>query len=446
MLKEMFIIKKYKQRYLPVIPVIVIIILVFLGSCNEKKQNNHSQHNATKQDTAALSVHRNNALDSVQVEVYTCSMHPQIIRNKPGKCPICGMDLVKKTTDNKKIDGIDLSTLLQPTNGYVISSIPVTTIQSSTENIEISALGNIAYDTREVGTISARVSGRIEKLYVRFRFQKVSAGQKIMDIYSPELLTAQQNLLFILKNDVNNISFMNAAKEKLLLLGMSTEQLQQVINTQKPFFTISVYSKYSGHIHEGAEVMNSKDNPGVMKDVAVVTEELSIKEGMYIQKSQSIFSVYNPARVWALLSIYADNQSLIKSGNQVQLTAETAPDKSFSGRVDFIEPFFRKENKTLSIRVYFNNTTLQLPVGSQVKAKILGNLQRADWLPKESIVSLGLDKVVFVKVPDGFMPHIVETGYTYNGKTQIFKGLAVKDSVALNAQFLMDSESFIKIK
>ena len=345
----------------------------------------------------------------------------------------------------KKVDKIDLSTVLEKTNGFVISSIPVTVLKTSAENIEINALGTIAYDTRNVGIISSRVSGRIEKLYVRFRFQKIDVGQKIMDIYSPELLIAQQNLLFLLKNDSENISFINAAKEKLLLLGMSNEQLQQVIKTQKSSFTISVYSKYSGHIHETEQIMNSKNIAGAMKDIGVTTEELSLKEGMYIKKGQSMFSVFNTSSVWALLNIYADNQSLIKRGNQVRLTAEVLPGIHFTGKVDFIEPFFRKENKTLSIRVYLNNS-LKLPVGSQVQATISANAPESNWLLKESIVSLGLDKVVFIKTLGGFIPRIVETGFTNNGKTQILKGLTLKDSVALNAQFLMDSESFIKIK
>jgi Cu(I)/Ag(I) efflux system membrane fusion protein len=444
----MYIDKKGDGGLLSLVVLLALATLVFISSCKGNKTTDHSQQQAIVQDTAeSLSAHHHQAGDSAKAEVYTCSMHPQIIGDKPGKCPICSMDLVKKFTDNKKLKGIDLSTLLKPTNGFVISSIPVTTIESSKENIEVDALGAVAYDTRQVGTISARVAGRIEKLYVRFRYQKIVVGQKIMDIYSPELLTAQQNLLFLLKNDAANTSFINTAKEKLLLLGISAEQLQQVIKTQKPSFTISVYSKYSGHIHEAAGVMNSgSNNPGAMKDINVTTEELSLKEGMYIQKGQSIFSVYNPSKVWALLNIYADNQGLIKRGNAVQLTAETSPDNSFTGRVDFIEPFFRKENKTLSVRVYFDNSKLQLPIGSQVKAKISGSPQNADWLPKEAIVSLGLDKVVFVKAPGGFMPHIVATGFSNNGKTQILNGLAVTDSVAQNGQFLMDSESFIKIK
>jgi Cu(I)/Ag(I) efflux system membrane fusion protein len=95
--------------------------------------------------------------------------------------------------------------------------------------------------------------------------------------------------------------------------------------------------------------------------------------------------------------------------------------------------------------VYFDNSKLQLPVGSQVKATISGRPKMANWLPKESIVSLGLDKVVFVKAPGGFIPHIVSTGFTNKGKTQIVDGLSFTDSVALNGQFLMDSESFIKL-
>ena len=132
----------------------------------------------------------------------------------------------------KKLEEVELESLLKPTNEFVISSVPVTSIQNREEQIEIEALGNIAYDTRQVGSISSRVSGRIEKLYVRYRYQKITKGQHVLDIYSPEMLTAQQNLLFLLKNDAANTSFINVAKEKLLLLGMSNQQLQQVIKTQ----------------------------------------------------------------------------------------------------------------------------------------------------------------------------------------------------------------------
>lgn len=378
--------------------------------------------------------------------VYTCPMHPEIVRDKPGICPICGMDLVKKETDNKKLGDTELASLLKPANEFVVSSIPVTTIEKRGEQIEIEALGNITYDTRQAGSISARVSGRIEKLYVRYRYQKITKGQHILDIYSPELLTAQQNLLFLLKNDATNTAFIEAAKEKLELLGMSNAQLQQIIKTGKPSLTIAVYSGYSGHIHEAATATNMNTPAGLMKDISLITEELSLKEGMYVQKGQSVFTVFNPGRAWAVLNIYGDNQSLISTGNTVRVVPETAPDKDFRARIDFIEPFYRKESKTLTARVYFDNTSLRIPIGSQVRATVFGNSKEAYWLPKEAVLSLGMDKVVFRKSGNGFEAVRVNTGIIHQKHIQVLNGLTGTDSVAVNAQYLMDSESFIKIK
>ncbi|MBP8113739.1 MAG: efflux RND transporter periplasmic adaptor subunit [Chitinophagaceae bacterium] len=384
--------------------------------------------------------------DEHEKAVYTCPMHPEVIKDKAGACPICGMDLVKKETDNKEVDDVELTSLLKPTNEFVLSSIPVISIEQRSEQIEIEALGNIAYDTRQVGSISARVSGRIEKLYVRYRYQKITKGQKILDIYSPELLTAQQNLLFLLKNDAQNTTFIEAAKEKLLLLGMSNEQLQLVIKSGQPSLTIAVFSNYSGHIHEAANGGNMNTSTGIMRDISLITEELSLKEGMYLQKGQSVFTVFNPDRAWALLNIYGENQSLIKVGNTVTIIPETAPDKYFRASVDFIEPFFRKESKTLTVRVYFNNNILKIPIGSQVKATVFGNSKEAYWLPKEAVVSLGIDRIVFSKTNGGFKAIKVSTGIVYEKYIQVLNGLTITDSVAANAQYLMDSESFIKVK
>ncbi len=386
----------------------------------------------------------NSKHDHAAVE-YTCPMHPEIIRDKPGACPICGMDLVKKETGGKKSTEPDLEALLKPTNEFVVSSIPVTTIEKKEEQIEIDALGTIAYDTRQVGSISSRIAGRIEKLYVRHRYQKISKGQRIMDIYSPEIMTAQQNLLFLVKNDPDNITLIQAAKEKLLLLGMSSQQLQQVIQTNQPSFTIAVYSNYSGHIHESVNSGSMNTPSSTMKDVSLITEELSLKEGMYVQKGQSVFIVYNPDRAWALLNIYGDSQGLVKTGNTVRVVPETAPDKDFRASIDFIEPFYRKESKTLTARVYFNNSSLKISIGSQVRAVIFGNSKDAYWLPKEAVLSLGMDRVVFQKVNGGFKAQKVNTGILHKNHIQIMSGLSASDSVAANAQYLMDSESFIKV-
>lgn len=404
-----------------------IFLVVTIGCGNKKEQ--HATHTA-----------------AVVTETFTCPMHPEIIRDKPGNCPICGMRLVKKETDSKKLEEVELESLLKPTNEFVISSVPVTSIQNREEQIEIEALGNIAYDTRQVGSISSRVSGRIEKLYVRYRYQKITIGQHVLDIYSPEMLTAQQNLLFLLKNDAANTVFIEAAKEKLVLLGMDNKQLQEVIQSGKPSLTIAVYSNYSGHIHEAAIGGNMSNRPKGMKDIALITEELSLKEGMYLQKGQSIFSIYNPDKAWVILNIYGENQGMIKTGNTAIVIPETAPTKEFRAAIDFIEPFYRKESKTLTARIYFDNHVLKIPIGSQVKATVFGKTKETNWLPKEAVVSLGMEKIVFQKTDGGFKAHRIKTGITHENHIQVLTGLKATDSVAVNAQYLMDSESFIKVK
>jgi len=416
-----------KRTFKIVASCLLIITIVFVAGCNSSGKNDRSVAEARQQ--------------------YRCPMHHEIVKDKPGNCPICGMDLVPFGGEEKVIRNINLTTLLQPTNSYVISTIPTTTIQQSEEQLEVVALGTVQYDTRAIGSVSSRVSGRIEKLYLRNTFQDVKNGQKVMDIYSPELLTAQQNLLFLIKNDPDNLSFIDAAKEKLLLLGMSSKQLQEVIKLQKPSITISIYSNYNGHIHD-ALPMNapmSSLSSSINNREPVTTRGLMLKEGMYVQKGQTLLSVFNPHKLWVVLNIYGDNQSVVKVGNSVRLVPETAPGKDFRATIDFIEPFFREESKTLTARIYLSNHEMNMPVGSQVKAIIFGNKQKASWLPKDAVISLGIDKIVFKKYSGVFKALKVTTGVTNNNKVQIIDGLTPYDAVAANAQFLMDSESFIKV-
>jgi membrane fusion protein, copper/silver efflux system len=413
-----------KTRHVFLCLLLAVFSLLFFTSCND---NNAVNKTATGEK-----------------ELWTCSMHPEIIRDKPGTCPICGMQLIKKVENGVAINNVELNDLLQPTDRFVVSSIPVTTVKRKTEFVEVDALGTVAYDTRLVNTISARISGRIEKLYVKYRYQHIMKGQKIMDIYSPDLLTTENELLFLLRNDASNTSLINAAKQRLLLLGVSRGQLQQIISSKKPSLTITVYSNYSGHIHEAGNVMPGSDNTEQRMDISRITEELSIKEGMYVEKGQNIFQLYNVNKSWVLLNIFPEYISLIKKGDAVRIIPETAPGKDFKAEINFIEPLYRKENKTLTARVYFNNSDLKIPVGSQVRATIFANNKEANWLPKDAVLSLGINKVVFIKQSGGFKAHKVETGLTYENLVQIVSGLSPDDSVAANAQFLSDSESFIK--
>lgn len=374
-------------------------------------------------------------------EIYICPMHPQIIRHEPGNCPICGMPLVKKENAKREISNISLSTVLQSNNNTVISSIPVTTMKFSKQKIQLEALGSVNYNTRFMKTVSSRVGGRIEKLYVKYRYQPIHAGDKVMDIYSPELLTGQQNLLFLVKNDPTNMTLIKAAKQRLLLLGMTENQIQKIISTQKTIFNVTVYSPYSGHVHEAGN-MNSSESQNQVD----VTQELSIKEGMYVEKGQPIFQVNNMDNVFVNLNFFPGENSLIKVGTPVTIVSETAPDKKIFSKIDFIEPFYKNNSKTVSARVYLNNSKLMIPIGSQVKATLNIETKSNNWLPQESVLSLGLNKIVFLKEGDIFKAHPITTGISANNLIQVIGGLNETDSVAGNAQFLIDSEGFINIK
>ena len=397
----------------------ISVSILFLESCNSKQTNNAEISSASKDD-------------------YTCSMHPQVHENHPGNCPICGMKLIKKNAKSVAIKNIELESLLKPTNEFVVASLPVITPQESDIKIPVNAYGTIEADTRAAGAISARVSGRIEKLYLRYRFQNVAVGQKVLEIYSPEIVTAEENLLFLLKRDSENTSFINAAKQKLLLLGMSATELNKIIESGKPLYSISVYSNYKGH------VMDNGMNQNGMNSSAFETQELPLKEGMYVSKGQTLFNIMNHHKTWAALQIFPEMQSLIKKGDAVKIIPDMDSNAVLTGKIDFIEPFFRGDNKTLTARVYFDNKNM-LSLGSQVRARIFTGEKKGLWLPQKSVLALGMNDVAFLKSTDGFIAHKISTGIRTDDKVQILSGLNVSDTVAANAQYLMDSESFIRV-
>jgi Cu(I)/Ag(I) efflux system membrane fusion protein len=122
------------------------------------------------------------------------------------------------------------------------------------------------------------------------------------------------------------------------------------------------------------------------------------------------------------------------------------PQKAFPAKINFIEPFYRQGSKTLTARVYFDNSALHIPIGSQVRANIFGSSTNANWLPQDAVLSLGLNDVAFIKTSGGFIAKKVQTGIRQNNMVQVLNGLAATDTVAANAQYLTDSQSFIKVK
>ena len=356
-------------------------------------------------------------------------------------------DHFKKTDSSKK--NIPLDALLKPVNAFVISTVPVTTLELRRESIEVAALGSVQYDYRQAGSVPARIAGRIEKLYVRYRYQYVKKGEKLLELYSPELLTSQQNLIFLVKNDPENSSLISASKQRLFLLGMTSQQISQIIATGKPLYSVSVYSTYSGYVTEAGspnmQLNNVANNAMTAGNVSQTTEELVLKEGMYVEAGQPIINVINTNTALVSLSIFADQQSLIKVGDIVSIKAETSatPIRSI---ISYIEPFYSGETRSLAARAYINNSAAKIPIGSQVQAIISTGMQQASWLPASAVLSLGLNDIVFKKEGAGFRAGKVVTGIKQEDRIQILSGLEASDSVVVNAQFLNESESFIQVK
>jgi membrane fusion protein, copper/silver efflux system len=377
---------------------------------------------------------------------YTCPMHSQIIEDHPGSCPICGMTLVKKSGQASEGAGISLNTVLEPVNSSVISNVNTIEPEQKEVPTTISAQGYLDFDTRTFNNIAARFSGRIEKLYIKYAFQEIHRGQRIFDIYSPDMVTAQQDLIYLTKNSAQEAGLIDAAKQKLTLLGMTYEQVNQILKAGKSFYSLPVYSPYEGHVHDMPHSqMAGATNAEAPSDFAN-NLPLSIKEGMYVEKGQNLFNVVNPHMLWAVIKIDQSAIAGLKLNQPVTITLPDLPGKTINGKVNFIEPTLQEGDKTTSIRVYLDNMDHELKVNSLVKAEIQTGSTNGLWIPRSALVDLGQTKIVWLKNGSAYQAHQVFTGAINNDDIQVIKGLSLTDSLASNAQYLTDSESFIKTK
>jgi Cu(I)/Ag(I) efflux system membrane fusion protein len=375
-------------------------------------------------------------------EVYTCSMHPQIIKHEPGSCPICGMDLVKKVSEEQPEESQDISYLLQRTDGFVVGEFENTRLKDTAIGSVVNLPGMVTYDPNSSVTISARISGRIERMYVNRKFQAVAKGQKLFDIYSPELVTEQQNFIYLITNDAENKTIINAIKQKLALYGMTKAQINALAAAKKVNPIITIYSPANG-IVDGTEKMDANAEAKMQSSN---TEVLGIKEGDYITKDVTIFRLLNTDKVWGVFNIIQGYASLVQLDQAIAITTELDAEEVIHAKVNFIDTQLDPNEKTNRIRVYLDNSKLKLPVGLRLEAKVSTNATAGLWLQKEAIVSLGTDKVAFVKKEKGYRAVKVKTGLERENLVQILEGVTTEDVLVSNAQYLIDSGSFIKTK
>lgn len=411
---------KYTKYGLVVTAILVIGFAIYYFAVNS---NNHSEND-----------HQN--------EVYTCPMHPEIIRDKPGSCPICGMNLVKKQNTGHVIKSTSIENLLKRTDNFIVGNYNTTTPKDTTLNSEINLPGIVAYDPNSSVNISARISGRIERMYVNYKYQKVTKGQKLFDLYSPELLTEQQNFIYLITNDAENHSIIKASKQKLLLYGMASNQISALAFAKRANPVISIYSPAYGII-QGTESM-TKSMEGSMQNSNITTEALTIKEGDYIKKNEVVFKLVNTDKVWGIFNVIPGYNSLIKINQPIYISSEFNENEPITAKVNFIETQFNQTDRTNRIRVYLNNSSLKLPIGLRLQGVVKTKQTKGIWLEKEALVTIGNKRIVFMKVKDGFKAKEIKTGMEINNFVQIIEGILVEDTIAKKAHYLIDSESFIK--
>ncbi len=385
-----------------------------------------------------LESHSDNKLEK---EVYTCSMHPQIIRYKAGNCPICGMTLVKKAIKNQVVEGKSIEDLLKPTDNFIVGKFKTTTPKDTILSIEINLPGIVAYDPNSAENVAVRINGRIERMYVNYKFQKVIKGQKLFDLYSPELMTEQQNFIYLIVNDADNTSIILASKQKLELYGMTANQINSLVSTQKANPIISIYSPTSGII-QGTESMTNTVNTAMQK--TVTTENLSVKEGDYVKKNQTVFKLLNTDKVWGIFNLSQAYTSLIKTNQSIRISTELDENKFIYARINFVETQFNPLDKTNRVRVYLDNNKMRLPIGMRLQGVVKTNPEKGVWIQKQEMVSIGAKKIVFVKMENGFKATAIKTGIEIDDFVQVLQGISVRDSIAENGNYLIDSESFIK--
>lgn len=398
-------------------------------------------------------------------ESYTCPMHPTVVSDRPGTCPVCGMDLVRKAREGEEVKITeDLSKLLKSPNEVIVASVKTIKGEYKSVPVRVQAQGVVTYDTRNIFSIPARVGGRLEKVSLKYTFQEISKGQKIAEIYSPELITAQRELLFLLEHDAQNEALIKGAIRKLEFLGMSTNQINALASRKAASNTISVYSPYSGYVITGQEKPStstatsavasgrsagmtdgmgknpSRPAPTQPPMQAAPTGSL-VREGEYVTAGQTLFTVVNNKALRIELDLPGSYSGSVKQGSKVELSFGS--EHVDTATVDFVQPFFGDGRDFLKIRVYTNETE-GLHIGHLVNATIHLNATEALWVPQEAVLVLGIQRVVFIKDRGVFKPKEITTGLSTDGMIEIKSGLASSDEIAANAHFLVDSESFIK--
>ncbi|MCI2228259.1 efflux RND transporter periplasmic adaptor subunit [Polaribacter sp. MSW13] len=382
--------------------------LLFGGSSKEEIDHNHDKVAETNQ-------------------MWTCSMHPQIMQPEPGDCPICGMDLIPAESGS---NGLLADQFKLTENAMALANIQTTVVgKGNIDGNTIKLSGKIAENEEENAVQVSYFSGRIEQLNVSFTGEEVRKGQLLATIYSPELYAAQQELIIASSLKESQPALYKAVRNKLKLWKLSESQINQIEETQKVKENFPVYATVSG----------------------TVTEKL-IEQGDYIKQGQPLLKIANLNTVWANFDVYENQIDVFKKGQEVLVTTNAYTNKEFKGKVDFIGPILNTKTRTVTLRVVLNNKNDVFKPGMFVTANIERVSSSNDGvltIPASAVLWTGERSVVYLKTnPDQtvFEMREVVLGNQIGNKYEVLEGLFVGNEIVTNGTFTVDAAAQLQGK
>lgn len=409
-----------------IVAILSVIVILGLAACTKPASvDSHT-------DTGGNLV---KAVDSSGKEYYTCPMHPSVISDRPGACPICGMSLVKRSSraDVSAGDSESLKAVSLSPSQRVLANVSTAPALRRAFVHNISAVGVIDYAEPNQAIVAARFRGRIEKLHVNFTGEVVQKGQPLFEMYSPDLVSAEREYILALNalaglqdpgaepgQKKQQEAMVNAARDRLRVhYGMTPRQIEAIGSSRQAGSTVTFDSPIYG---------------------TVVAKE--VQEGQYVDEGMQMFKLVDLSKVWAYLDIYEKDVRFIKRGQPVAITADSYPDESFNGRVAFIDPTFDSQTRTTRVRVDLDNAGGRLRPQMYVRAEIRIPLPNALVVPTSALLSTGKRDVVWIEVKSNvFEPRDVVAGLRDGTDVQIIRGLNEGDMVAFSGGFMLDSES-----
>ena len=441
-------------------------VTLVLIACNDK-EDKHSGHNSKITEAKKDSSMQPDAMEGMQMNDDSNkrlnNMSSDTV-NHSSHNTMDGMSMNDKNgTADTAASEIYWNTL--PANQTVISTQKAVEPVDSNMNYVFKGNGYISFDFRRSRKVPVRIGGRIERLYVKYNYQYIRKGEKILELYSPEINTYIEEFLFLTRQAADS-ALLNKAKQKLLLLGLSVAQINQIQHSGQAPFTITVYSPFEGYVLFNPSAMASigasgnapagmggiNSGAGTSASPSVsptVLPDNSIREGIYVAKDQTLFWVNDFKEVWGIAAFTKENEKYLRKGLPVIVTSELMPEKTFQTSIQFIEQIYQGGQKFSQARVYLPNTWGILKQNSLIT--ISSSIPvRSLMVPASSVYKLRKIAIVWVRTgvtKEGsniFQSKVVRIGHRDGKMVQILEGLNAGELIAKDAGYLADSETIIK--